>query len=744
MKNSTGGNEKARQESLEKYEILDTSKEKNLDDLTQLAAQVFSVPIVAISLIDKDRQWFKSSVGLGISQTERCISFCTHTIEQSEILIIENATQDERFKRNPLVTGELGIRFYAGTPLFDAEGVALGSLCIIDKVPRKLTTQQAHILESFGKHVMALFDLRLKQIKLQQALLERDILHHNLIQSEERWKFALEGSNQGIWDLDVTLNNIFLSPRCKEMLGYTDEQISTDMSEWLQLIHPDDLPCLISARQMAIDGISKTFENTHRKLAIDGSWKWIQVKGMVVTRDSCGMPIRIIGTYTDINEKKLNEAEMLRLAHFDGITSLPNRSLFTDRLNQEIKKAKRNSKSLALVMLDLDRFKEINDNLGHQQGDLLLKLVSERLLKCVRGTDTVGRLGGDEFTIIITELTNLEDVELMIIKLLSTVGQPYQMSQDLAYITASIGITFYPKDADNTEELYKNADLAMYKAKNSGKNRHCYFTPVLKQTSKDKNYLANELRNALSNNELSVFYQPIINLSNNKIEKAEALLRWKHSKEGSISPSIFIPIAEETGQIVEIGDWVFKQATVAAKLCREKINHKFQISVNKSPIQFKVDSTVQFNWINYLAKSDLPGESIVIEITEGLLLEGSEVIKKRIDDFKNNGIQIALDDFGTGYSSLSYLQQFDINFLKIDRVFIKDLEPDSSDLALCEAIIVMAHKLGMSVIAEGVDKIQQLELLKLAGCDFAQGFLFSEAMPLNRLLEFEAKQQYNS
>lgn len=729
--------ESARLESLKNYQILDTSREKSFDDLTELAAQIFSVPIVAISILDADRQWFKSLVGLGITQTERCISFCTHTIKQSDPLIIEDATTDPRFEQNPLVMGELGIRFYAGVPLLDAEGLALGSLCIIDRVPRKLSNEQTKILESFGKHVMALFDLRLKQFKLEQALLDRDQLYSNLVESEERWKFALEGSNQGIWDLDVKLDHIFLSPRCKEMLGYQEEQISTDMREWLRLIHPDDLSCLISARQLAIEGNSKVFENEHRKLANDGTWKWIQVKGMVIRRDEVGLPLRMIGTYTDINDKKLNEAEVLRLAHFDGITSLPNRSLFTDRLGQEIKKAKRNGTLLALIMLDLDRFKEVNDKLGHHQGDLLLKLVSERLLECVRASDTVGRLGGDEFTIILADLNDPGDVELVVLKILARLAEPYQMIEELVYVTASLGITFYPEDAKEIGALLKNADQAMYTAKSSGRNQHSYFTPSMQKIASDKAYLASGLRHAISNNEFTVMFQPILNLVTNQMDKAEALLRWKHPKLGDISPAKFIPIAEDSGQIVEIGDWVFKQAAAAVKACRDTIHPQFQISVNKSPIQFKTSSQQLFNWLDHLNAIDLPGESIVIEITEGLLLEGDESLKMQFTAFKNKGIQFALDDFGTGYSSLSYLQQFDLDYLKIDRAFVKKLGPTSSDLALCEAIIVMAHKLGIKVIAEGVETAQQLELLKIAGCDYAQGFLFSKAIPLNEIMRLK-------
>lgn len=576
-------------------------------------------------------------------------------------------------------------------------------------------------------------------ISIVQDITDKKLAEIALQESEQRWSFALDGSNQGVWDLNIVTNKIFLSPRCKEMLGYPEEQISTDMNEWVKLIHPDDLPCLVSARMLALKGEVKSFENEHRKLTSDGTWKWIQVKGMVVERDELHAPLRVIGTYTDISERKKIEADVLRLAHFDSITDLPNRTLFLDRLNQEQKKSNRNKKSFALLMLDLDRFKEVNDSLGHQKGDLLLKIVGERLVNCVRDTDTVGRIGGDEFTIILTELNHLNDIEQLVTKILNRVSAPYLLDGNVAYVTASIGITLYPNDTTDINELLKNADQAMYSAKNNGKNTYAFFTPLMQKTIFEKINVANNLRNALSRNEFLLLYQPIINLQTYQMHKAEALIRWQHPDEGIISPALFIPVAEETGQIVEIGEWVFHEAAAAIKNCREKIHPEFQISINKSPVQFRVDTKPHSSWFEYLNLLNLPGNSLVVEITEGLLLDKSESLNDKFKAFKDAGIQIALDDFGTGYSSLSYLKQYDIDYIKIDQVFVKNLLPDSEDFILCEAIIVMAHKLKMKVIAEGVETLQQLELLKSVECDFAQGYYFSRPIKLADLYEFKVR-----
>ena len=419
--------------------------------------------------------------------------------------------------------------------------------------------------------------------------------------------------------------------------------------------------------------------------------------------------------------------KLFRLANYDSLTNLPNRNLFYDRLAQEIKKTQRNGSSLVLLLIDLDQFKEVNDTLGHPSGDLLLVESARRIRKCVRDADTVARLGGDEFIIILPEFNTHSHVERIALDIIQVLSKPYQLDNDTVYTSASIGITVYPEDAQDIASLLKHVDQAMYAAKTEGGNRFSYFTRSMQQEAKEKQELTNDLRLALARDELHVYYQPILDLKNGSITKAEALLRWKHPTHGLVSPAIFIPLAEDSGLIHEIGNWVFEQAIACAVDWQKRLGCPIQISVNKSPIQF--EHPEKQVWLQKMKELGVPGNRINVEITEGLLFKQSAKVKEQLLDFRNSGIAVSIDDFGTGFSSLSYLKQFDIDYLKIDRSFIKDLGRDTDDNVLTEAIIVMAHKLGIRTIAEGVETEVQRDILKSCGCDFVQGFLYSPAVP---------------
>lgn len=430
-------------------------------------------------------------------------------------------------------------------------------------------------------------------------------------------------------------------------------------------------------------------------------------------------------SFRDITERKLAEEHIWLKANFDSLTELPNRFMFKERLSFEIKKAHRSNKLLALLFLDIDRFKEINDSLGHDVGDQLLVQVASRLKGCVRDIDMVSRLGGDEFTVILNDLERTDDVELVAEKILTAIAQPFTIERHTIYISTSIGITFSPLDSEDDIELLKSADLAMYHAKTLGRNNYQYFTPSLQVNSLEKIALTNDLRQALDNDELSLVYQPVVCLSNHDIVKAEALIRWEHPKRGSISPATFIPIAEETGLINSIGEWVFQQAVLQVKDWRA-IAPNFQVSINTSPVQYQSDSINPNAWHQYLAQHRVPNQALIIELTETLLLESNESILNVLSEFRAHGTPVALDDFGTGYSSLSYLKKFDIDFLKIDRSFVDNLGDDSKDAALCQAIITMASSLGMEVIAEGIETNEHRALLTELQCGYGQGYLFSK------------------
>jgi diguanylate cyclase (GGDEF)-like protein len=433
------------------------------------------------------------------------------------------------------------------------------------------------------------------------------------------------------------------------------------------------------------------------------------------------------------SELRDSEERMRYMAQHDALTGLPNRRTFRDRLEQDVKKSRRDGLPVAVLFIDLDQFKEVNDTLGHDKGDVLLVEAAQRIRRCVREADTVARLGGDEFTVILAELNDLARVEAIAQHINAALAAPFSLSGEQAYVSASIGITLYPHDAVEIDDLLKQADQAMYVAKDAGRNCFSFFTPALQTAAVARMRLTNDLRNALANNEFSLCFQPVIDLADGRIRKAEALIRWQHPQRGLVSPAEFIPLAESSGLILDIGEWVFQEAARWVQRWRAEHDPQFQVSVNQSPVEFQRRRSAQ--WLAHLQALGLPGNALVVEITEGLLLDASAGVTEQLLEFRDAGVEVALDDFGTGYSSLSYIQKFDIDYLKIDQSFVRHLKGGSRDLALCKAIIVMAHELGIKVIAEGVETEAQRSLLLAAGCDHGQGYLFARPLPA---LEFDA------
>jgi len=556
-----------------------------------------------------------------------------------------------------------------------------------------------------------------------------------LIESEDRWKLALESTGDGVWDWHIQSGIEYYSGRYKEMYGYSADKIWRRSDEFRDIVHPDDKEQLIRDQQAHFDGHMPVYRNEHRVRCSDGSWKWVLSRGMVISRDEQGRPRRMIGTHTDITDWKRSEALIWQQANFDPLTGLPNRRMLRDRLEQDIKKSRHDNLQLAILFIDLDHFKEVNDTLGHDSGDLLLIEAARRIRQCVRDGDTVARMGGDEFTVLLSELSSAQTLERVLQDILAELAAVFQLGAEQVFVSASIGITMYPDDGTEVESLFKNADQALYVAKGAGRNRFSFFTPALQEAAQTRVRLSSDLRVALAEGQFRLVYQPIVELATGTIHKAEALIRWQHPTRGLVSPVDFIPIAESSGLITEIGEWVFQQALAQIKVWRQLHHPAFQISVNRSPVQFHTDASAHRPWADQLADLGLPGNSIGVEITEGLLLNTTPVVTEQLLAFRNAGIQVSLDDFGVGYSSLTYLQKFDIDYIKIDQSFVRHLVPASTDLALCKAIIVMAHELGMKVIAEGVETQAQCDLLAAAGCDYGQGYLFARPMAA---LDFEA------
>lgn len=454
------------------------------------------------------------------------------------------------------------------------------------------------------------------------------------------------------------------------------------------------------------------------------AWVTINAIGELDTCDTLNVML-----FADVSEKKQAEELIWLQANYDTLTGLPNRRMLLEYIKLQIANCTRDNQGFALLFLDLDFFKEVNDSLGHDMGDSLLVEASQRIKACIRDADLVARIGGDEFTIVLTDFTGPKGVERVTNKILKQLSEPFMLGSEMAYISGSIGITLYPDDALTIDGLLKNADQAMYSAKAHGRNKFNYFTPKMQETALRRMKLIQDLKTAIKMEEFELYYQPIIDFSANasdNITKAEALIRWHHPKLGFISPVDFIPIAEDTGMIVEIGNWVFRQACRQAAQWKQTYGLDIQISINKSPVQFRDERSSVTSWTQYISELNLSPASICVEITEGLLLETESGVGAKLAAFRDVGMQISLDDFGTGYSSLSYLKKFDIDYLKIDKSFVSNLEDNTNDLSLCEAIIVMSHKLGIKVIAEGIETELQRAMLECAGCDYGQGYLFSK------------------
>lgn len=557
-----------------------------------------------------------------------------------------------------------------------------------------------------------------------------------LVQSEERWKLALESTGDGVWDWYVQTGIEYFSRRCKEIYGFAENEIADRTDALDGRTHPDDVARMARDREAHFRGETETYTNEHRILCKDGRWKWVLTRGMLISRDPQGRPLRMIGTHTDISARKNAEALVWKQAHFDALTGLPNRRMLRHRLDNDILRSEQLGQKLAILFIDLDHFKEVNDTLGHDGGDLLLVQAAQRIQDCIGVNDTVARMGGDEFTVVVCDVQDAQQVEQTLQRILSTLAASFQLGTEQVFVSASLGVAMYPQNATQVEELFKHADQALYVAKGGGRNRYSFFTPALQEAAQLRARLAADLRVALVQHQFTLAYQPIVHLATGRVHKAEALLRWHHPQRGPISPAQFIPIAESTGLIIDIGEWVFRQAALQVAQWRSVYGSDFQISVNKSPVQFHRQEKARESWIEHLRSLGLTGSSIAIEITEGLLLDTNDDVTAQLLALRSAGISVSLDDFGTGYSSLTYLQKFDIDFIKIDQSFVRNLKPASTDLALCRAIILMAHDLGMQVVAEGVETPVQRDLLMAAGCDFGQGYLFARPMAAAAFEEF--------
>ena len=543
---------------------------------------------------------------------------------------------------------------------------------------------------------------------------------------QERYRLAIEGANDGIWDWDI-LNNKFYFERTKQILGYRDSELENNYQSFIALVHADDARRI--KKQLRDHYARKTpfYSCEYRMKTKAGNYKWILSRGKTIWDEENSKPIRMAGSHKDITDRKRSEEKIYKLAYYDSLTNLPNRAFFMESFKQSLLEAKGYDQQVGILFLDIDNFKRINDTLGHLVGDEVLVRISKVLLNALSDNETIYRLGGDEFMILQTE-ANEESVVATAEKLVKALKAPLKLQGYEFHLTSSLGIALYPQHGEEEATLFKNADTAMYKAKENGKNCYQLFTSSINDVIMKKMEIESELRYAIDRNELILYYQPIIDLKTGNIVAAEALLRWQHPVKGLIPPMEFIPIAEETGLIKDIGSWVIKEACNQNGLWQKQRLPSIRVAINISAYQFQQVNLLE-SIKEALREADLSPSQLSIEITETVAMQDinytTEIVKLMVE----YGLSIALDDFGTGYSSLNYLRTLPINIVKIDKTFIKDLDAKRNEKKIAQAIITLAHSLNCKVTAEGVEKKEELDFLMHENCDYVQGYLFHKPLP---------------
>jgi len=963
--------EAARLAALRAYGVLDTAPDEALDELTRLAAGLFQTPVALVSLVDEHRQWFKSRVGLDMTQTPREHAFCVHAMRGSDVMVVEDAHADPRFNANPLVTGAPGIRFYAGAPLVTPAGQAMGTLCVIDTQPRQFSTREREALRVLSHQVMA-------QLELQRQ-------NRLLKDRETRLELVLKGANDGWWDWDLRTGERHNSERGWTMLGYGEHDRPANESDWEALIHPDDREQAAANFRTAARGSGSHYQVEFRIRHKDGHYLPLLSRGHIL-RDANGRAVRLSGTNTDlserqridrerratqanyellfnssmdgmlqtrpggdvlsanpaacdmlgrsaaeicraprgalldlsdprlapmlqmrertgrargmvamrrangerfeveassvlyndddgqpmasfvfrdvtereqwalrlkqsldllnnlarrvpgvlyqfqrhadghasmpfasdgiwgmwehrpedvrqnaevlmarlhpedrvafevsidlsaeqlapwhhefrvllpqqglrwrlgdamperlpdgsvlwhgfisdISERKASEEHTHRLAYFDALTGLPNRRMLGERITHALNSAQRTGQFGALMFLDLDHFKHINDARGHSVGDALLQQVAQRLAEMLRGEDTVARLGGDEFVVLISDLGTHADTAArgamaVAEKVRAELDRPHDIDGALYSTTGSIGLTLFPRHGTEVDDLLREADTAMYRAKGSGRNRTAFFQIEMQAEVEERLAIEQDLKVALQQGQFEAHAQSQVDTTGRECG-AELLLRWQHPVRGLVSPMVFIPVAEANGLIVPLGQWVLQQACASLARLHAAGIHK-TLSVNVSPRQFRADDFVA-QVRQTLADTGAPAHALVFEVTEGLLIDHVDDTVARMAELVAMGIRFSIDDFGTGYSSMGYLQRLPLYEIKIDKGFVQNLPTDAGNTGIVRAILSMARHLNLRVVAEGVETATQAAFLVDSACEAMQGYHFARPVPL--------------
>lgn len=696
--------ENRRLELLSQYSIMDTEPEEEFDRLARLSTQLFHVPIALVSIVGRDRQFFKARVGLDVCATSREVSFCSHAIEQDGILVIPDAIHDERFASNPLVLGPPFIRFYAGKPLVTPGGEKLGTICLIDTEPRTgFSAEDQRNLSDIAALVMDRLEMRR--------------LDHLQLDSRARFENIAATSADAIICTNAEGEVTFWNRSAEALYGYTAEEV---LDRSIERIVPD------SWRAIFDEEIERLRRGEHLELADHA----VELSGL--RKDGSEFPIEFTlstwleGNATnlgvivrDITERRQNEERLFRLASLDALTGLPNRGAWQDELNGTLAAGQ----PASTLLLDLDGFKEINDTLGHNAGDHVLKQVAHRIQSVCDKALMVARLGGDEFVALLPG-DDVRAAETMARQLVSTIAEPVEFGGETIEVRASIGIAVAPQHGRSAEEFFGAADLALYRAKAAGKARFEVFTAALREVAVARRAFEIELREAFERGEFELFYQPQVAVPTGELTGAEALMRWNHPVRGLLTPASFMDVLSAKSSAPAVGEWVLRTACRQAAEWRKRVPG-FRIGVNLFEAQFrsgKLLSVVQ----GALDDSGLSPHALELEIVENILLRPDGATLRLLQDLRQVGVELAFDDYGTGFASLSLLKRYPVSRLKIDRSFIRDLAFDQEDVAVVKAILYLGESFGLQVTAEGVETQEQWDFLKENGCPEAQGFLFGK------------------
>jgi len=643
-------------------------------------------------------------------------------IREERRYVTNNLLADAAFEPWRARASALNLQSGAVVP-FRRGGAVEGCIALYAAEPDFFDTELLHLLEEIASDLsFALdnFDRDAARVRAEQEL----------ISSQARLLSAQARAQLGSWEEDLRTRQTRWSEQMFRLFECDPEKGSPSHADLCAMINPDDSARYAAAYgDVTAGGRPATLE--FRSHPLRGPTRWFTAS-LEAARDGQGAVVAVSGIVQDITERKRNELRIEHMGTHDALTDLPNVTLIRDRISQAIARARRVGWQAALIFVDLDRFKFINDGYGHLFGDALLRAAAARLRSVLRDCDTVARLGGDEFLVLLADLSRKSSAYVIAQKLLDSFREPFVIGDREIFCTASIGVSLYPQDGADVDALIGSADIAMFRSKEFGRNTYHFFTAAMSEETRQRVQLEAELRHALARNELRLVYQPKVNLGDGSITGCEALLRWQHPGMGAISPARFIPIAEETGLIMGIGDWVLRTACRQNRLWQQAGLRRITVSVNMSARQFRQDDLAR--WVrDVLRETELAPQDLELELTESIIAEDTQHVVSAVNALKALGVRLSIDDFGTGFSSLSYLQRFRFDTLKIDQSFIRNLTSEPDDASIAMLVISLAHRLRMSAIAEGVETAEHARILRDNGCDAMQGYYFSRPVPPEEL-----------